>query len=151
MKMMMDQSQRLGCIVDTISVIIDIKGMKLSQVNRDFLNLLQLLGQMDANQFPEILGRLYIINVPSAFPIVWRLIKLWLDPITAQKIHIYSSPNDWRPKVFDFIGEENIPSTYGGKMPALSMDSHPYAAYMAATRPDTTLEYWTSKAWQTSL
>lgn len=148
MKMCLDQSHRTGKIIETITVIIDIKDMRLSQVTRDFLHILRLIGQMDASQYPEVLGKAFIINAPAAFPMVWKLIKMWLDPVVAQKISILGGPNDWRPKVLDFIGEENMPSTYGGKLPALSLDSHPYATYMASNSSHTELDYWTGKYWQ---
>jgi CRAL/TRIO domain len=147
MKLCLDQSHKTGSIIETVTVIIDIKDMRLGQVTRDFLHILRLIGQMDASQYPEILGKAFIINAPSAFPMVWKLIKMWLDPIVAQKISILGGPNDWRPKVFDFIGEENMPSTYGGKLPLLSNDMHPYAGYMAQYSNNPDVEYWNTKAW----
>lgn len=148
MKMCLDQSHKTGTIIETITCIIDIKDMRLSQVTRDFLHILRLIGQMDASQYPEVLGKAFIINAPSAFPMVWKLIKMWLDPVVAQKISILGGPNDWRPKVLDFIGEENMPSTYGGKLPPLSLDTHPYAAFMASASTHPEIDYWTGKSWQ---
>ena len=50
--------------------------MQLSQITRDFLNLTKMLAEIDQKQYPETLGRMFIINVPSVFPFVWRMVKV---------------------------------------------------------------------------
>jgi hypothetical protein len=56
--------------------VIDVKDMKLSQVTSDFLTLVKLLAQIDQQQYPETLGKFFIINTPSVFPFVWRMVKV---------------------------------------------------------------------------
>ena len=34
-----------------------------------------LLAEIDQKQYPETLGKMFIINVPSVFPFVWRMVK----------------------------------------------------------------------------
>ena len=72
------QSHKLQCIVETITGVIDVKDMKLSQITHDFLTLTKLLAEIDQKQYPETLGRIFIINVPSVFPFVWRMVRPWL-------------------------------------------------------------------------
>ena len=125
------QSHKLECIVETVTGVIDVKDMKLSQITNDFLTLTKLLAEIDQKQYPETLGRIFIINVPSVFPFVWRMVKPWLDPATAAKIEIYAGPKEYEPALKNFIGEDNLPSNYGGKLAALSSEVHPYATFMS--------------------
>ncbi len=125
------QSLKLNKIVETSTGIIDVKNMSMFQITRDFLNLVQQMAEIDQQQYPETLGRLYIINTPSAFPMVWKMVKPWIDPVTASKIHILSSPREYEPALAEFIGVENLPSNYGGVLPELNPTIHPYAQTIA--------------------
>jgi hypothetical protein len=124
------QSRKLRMIVETITGVIDIKDMGMSQITRDFLSLTKLLAEVDQNQYPETLGRCFIINAPAAFPLVWRMVKPWLDPATVAKITVLGGPKEYIPVLQEFIGEENLPSNYGGTLPPLSPQVHPYAETM---------------------
>ena len=124
------QTKKLKRIVETVTGVIDIKDMGMSQITRDFLSLTKLLAEIDQNQYPETLGRCFIINAPAAFPLVWRMVKPWLDPATVAKIQVLGGPKEHIPVLVDFIGEENLPSNYGGTLPPLSPQVHPYAETM---------------------
>lgn len=104
--------------------------MKLAVVTRDFLAVVKEFASIDKEQYPETLGRLFIINTPSAFPFVWRMVKGFLDPGVTMKIQVLGNESEWKPVLFDFIGEENLSSTYGGLLPELSVDVHPYKEVM---------------------
>ncbi len=136
----MDQSKKHGLIVETMTAVIDVKDMKLSLVTRDFLSLVKRIAQIDQQQYPETLGKIFIINTPSAFPYVWRVVKPFLDPAVAAKIFILSSRNDWYPVFLDQIGEENLPINYGGKVDELNDDVYPYAEakakFFSVVNPD---------------
>ena len=119
-----------GTIIETCSAVLDVQDMKLSQVTREFLTLVKGIAAIDKDQYPETLGKLFIINVPSVFPLVWRSVQFFLDPATAAKIEIFGPRKDWLPALASQIGLENMPVTYGGVLPALSADVHPYAESM---------------------
>ena len=84
-----DQSHKLQCIVETITGVIDVKDMKLSQITNDFLTLTKLLAEVDQKQYPETLGRIFIINVPSVFPFVWRMVRPWLGTSECTYVCMY--------------------------------------------------------------
>ena len=117
-------------IVETCSAVLDVEDMKLVQVSREFLALVKGIAAIDKDQYPETLGKLFIINVPSIFPIVWRSVQFFLDPAIAAKIEIFGAKKDWLPVLSAQIGLENMPACYGGLLPALSTDVHPYAHSM---------------------
>lgn len=130
-RMFRDQTLARGELVETLTGIIDVKDMSMFQITSDFLAMVKLLAEVDQKQYPETMGRVFIINVPSVFPLVWRGIKPWLDPITAAKIVVMSGKREYEPVLADFIGKENLPANYGGDMPPLSPDIHPFALTMA--------------------
>ena len=99
---------------ETITAVIDIKGMKLKQITRDFLYLIKAMAAVDQNQYPERMGCTYIINCPSMFSFVWKGIVPWLDKETAAKIKILASEKEWRPILEQDIGLEMLPPLYGG-------------------------------------
>ncbi len=126
-RLCLDQSKKHGLIIETLTAVIDVKDMKLSLVTRDFLSLIKRIAQIDQQQYPETLGKIFIINTPSAFPYVWRVVKPFLDPAVAAKIFILSSKSEWQPVFLDQIGEENLPINYGGKVDELTDAVYPYA------------------------
>jgi hypothetical protein len=73
------------------------------------------------------MGSFYVINCPSAFPFVWRLVRPFLDAVVAAKIQIIANRAKWEPVLLAQIGEEALPEDYGGKGPVLSALEHPYA------------------------
>jgi hypothetical protein len=120
------QSRKTGRIVETSFAVMDLEGMQLRQVTSDFLAIVKAFANIDQAQYPETLGRLLIINAPSAFPWVWRGVKSFLDPVVTSKIQIFGGESTWRPVLLDLIGEDQIPANYGGQLPVLSADMHPY-------------------------
>jgi hypothetical protein len=125
------QSHKRKLIVETCVAVLDLEGMKISQVTSDFIAMVKSMADVDSNQYPETLGAIYIINAPSAFPFVWRMVKNFLDPAVASKISIFSSnKKEWQPVLIELIGVENMPANYGGSLDPLTQDRHPYEESM---------------------
>ena len=82
---------------------------------------------MAQGQYPETLGHTIVVNTSFIFPYVWSMIKPLIDPVSAKKIHVMSSEEEWAPVVGDLLGVENVSSTYSGSLPALDVSIHPYA------------------------
>lgn len=131
MRLCMLQSLRSGYLVETLTAVIDVAGMQLRQVDSSFMAIVKAIANIDQAQYPETLGRFYIINTPYIFPMVWKMVKTFLDPVVASKIHIISKRSDWEPALLDYIGAENLSATYGGTAPPLSPELHPYTEIMA--------------------
>jgi hypothetical protein len=124
------QSLRLGYVVETFVGIVDVKDMRVFQITRDFLALTRAIADVDQGQYPETLGRIYVVNAPSAFPTVYAMIRPWLDPVVAAKILVLGGPKEYEPVLFDYIGKENLPANYGGDLPAMTPTMHPYSLTM---------------------
>jgi hypothetical protein len=44
------------------------------------LQYLRAVSDTDQKFYPETMNKLFIVNAPSAFVIVWKMVKAWLDP-----------------------------------------------------------------------
>ena len=130
-KLCYERTLKYGKLIETIDVIIDMDNMLLFQLTPDFLYILHTLAIVDQQQYPETLNKMFIINTPSTFPMVWSGIKYWIDPITTMKMFISSSPNEYDHILELNIGKENLPQNYNGELPYLSHLIHPYIENMA--------------------
>ena len=61
------------------------------------------------------LGDLFVINAPWVFPVIWNIVKGWIDPVTRSKIHIIKG--DPSARLLESISAENLPAEMGGSAP----------------------------------
>jgi len=137
MRLCKEQSLKTGYIVETTTTVLDLKDMRLAQVNKDFLAFVKSIAAVDSKYYPETLGKMFVINAPSAFPFVWRMVKMWLDPDVASKIQVLSNNKEWFPILSECIGIDNLAGNYGGKAkPLNSTTMHPYEDSMELLKRD---------------
>ncbi|WFD01464.1 hypothetical protein MOBT1_000128 [Malassezia obtusa] len=65
------------------------------------------------DNFPELSGRVQIINAPYLFTTVWSYVKAWLPAHTAEKIDICGS--DYLPRISNFVDMSAWPKHLGGQ------------------------------------
>ena len=130
MRLCKEQSLLTGYIVETTTTIMDLKNMRLGQVTADFLAFMRAIADVDKVQYPETLGRMIIINAPSVFPFVWRMVRIWLDPEVAAKIQVLGEEREWTPVLAGLIATQVLPTNYGGSGKTLHPWEHPYGEYM---------------------
>lgn len=94
--------------VDTCSIVFDLTGFSLK--NADY-NAIKFLAEAFEAHYPECLGCILIFNAPWIFSTVWNVIKNWLDPVVASKIHF---TKDFK-ELNKFIDKDNIPDYMGGE------------------------------------
>jgi len=97
--------------VETFCTIIDLQNVSLVNFYRvkDYVNMASKMGQ---DNYPESLGKFYIVNAPYLFSTVWSVIKPWLDPVTVSKIDILGY--DYKNVVLKQVPAENLPKDLGG-------------------------------------
>lgn len=94
--------------VDTCSVMFDLSGFSMK--NADNAPVKFLMAMFEAH-YPECLGIVIVHNAPWIFLTVWSVIKNWLDPVVAAKIHFTKGYDD----LAELIEPEHIPEYLGGK------------------------------------
>ncbi|KAG5958775.1 hypothetical protein E4U56_005330 [Claviceps arundinis] len=87
--------------VDTANIIFDMTGFTLA--NMDYHSVKFMIQCFEAN-YPESLGVVLVHNAPWLFQGIWRMIRGWLDPIVAAKVHFTNNSAGLR----EFIQPERI-------------------------------------------
>jgi hypothetical protein len=65
--------------------------------------------------YPERSGCILVVNVPSYFQLIWRVVKTFADKKTLAKVKILRGINEEiLDGLLEFIDFENIPPEYGG-------------------------------------
>ncbi|CAG8489064.1 86_t:CDS:2 [Paraglomus occultum] len=109
---MPELSRRAGTVIDKETVILDCEGMGMHQIHMPALSMYRAISDLDQKYYPERLGKLFIVNTPRMFVMIWNLAKSWLDPGLLKKISICGK--DFQSTLLEHIDAENLPSFLGG-------------------------------------
>lgn len=63
-------------------------GVGMSHLSGEVKRLMSTLTKYDQDNYPEMLGRICIINAPFVFKAIWGLVKPLLNPRTLSKIQV---------------------------------------------------------------
>ncbi|KEY64759.1 hypothetical protein S7711_05409 [Stachybotrys chartarum IBT 7711] len=93
--------------VDTATIIFDMTGFTLA--NMDYTPVKFMIKCFEAN-YPESLGAVLVHNAPWVFQGIWKIIRGWLDPVVAAKVHFTNQ----RAGLEEFIEPSRIAKELGG-------------------------------------
>ncbi|KAL6692676.1 hypothetical protein J3F84DRAFT_87603 [Trichoderma pleuroticola] len=93
--------------VDTATIIFDMTGF--SMANMDYTPVKFMIKCFEAN-YPESLGAVLVHNAPWIFQGIWKIIRGWLDPVVAAKVHFTNNKGDLQ----EFIEPSHILKELGG-------------------------------------
>ena len=68
------------------------------------------------DHYPERLRAALLIRTPGIFEASWRLIKPWIDPHTAQKVHFLPRGAAEAAALLEFVDAAVLPAQYGGAL-----------------------------------
>lgn len=86
-ELLQDMSNRAGRTINQLCSILDLDGVSLKKMTSNVvINYLQEISRIDQLAYPELLGKMMIINAPSTFSMAWRLIRGFIDERTATKV-----------------------------------------------------------------
>mmetsp|Transcript_55671 Transcript_55671/g.134938 ORF Transcript_55671/g.134938 Transcript_55671/m.134938 type:complete len:632 (+) Transcript_55671:138-2033(+) len=94
-------------------VVVDLKGLPSALFGSDGIQFLKSA----ANHlvcFPEILNRMYMLNVPTTFSIIWAVLKAFMEPRTIRKVGFFSRLTKAKEDMVQFIDSDEIIADYGG-------------------------------------
>lgn len=110
------QSEKLGRIVGTGTVLVDYEHLSLSQVcSFDVIEFMRKLIGLYESNYPETLERCFLVNTPSFFPYAWKLLRPFLSEKTAGKMLIFSYEG-WKPVLFKYVDPSALPVHWGGQL-----------------------------------
>ncbi|WPG97927.1 hypothetical protein R9X50_00071000 [Acrodontium crateriforme] len=94
--------------VDTATIVFDMTDF--SMANMDYTPVKFMIKCFEAN-YPESLGSVLVYKSPWIFQGIWKIIRGWLDPVVAGKVHFVSGPDE----LSQFIPREQIITELGGE------------------------------------
>jgi hypothetical protein len=100
------------CALQTLTIL-DVKGIGISQLSSKVREFISITSKLASDNYPEILGTMYIVNSPSMFPAIWGGIKSMIDPGTREKIHVVKS-SQTKDKLLEIISPYQLPFFLGG-------------------------------------
>lgn len=83
-----------------------------SLANMDYAPVKFMIKCFEAN-YPESLGTVLVYKAPWIFNTIWNVIKGWLDPVVAGKVHFAKNVDELQK----FVPKSQIPKELGGDDP----------------------------------
>jgi hypothetical protein len=91
--------------------ILDLKDIKLTQASSAY-KFVKPASEMAQNNYPEILGSMFILNAPFLFTGIWAIVKMWIDDKTKEKIHILGS--GYKKELLKHVDPASLPDFIDG-------------------------------------
>jgi hypothetical protein len=111
-KMMREASMATGRDRHKMSVLVDLAGYKLA--GPATLSIIFARTRMEEDNYPEIVRRIFLLNVPSLFSTLWGVVSAFMDAGTRSKVQLLGS--NYLPTLLKYINASNIPSFLGGQL-----------------------------------
>jgi len=105
-------SQRAGRAVNKLTVIYDLDGIRASMFTKVVYQFLKEALSLNNDHYPDQLSRCFIVNTPLFFYGIWKIIRLFLNDITRDKVRILD--RNYKPELLKFIDASNLPQWLGG-------------------------------------
>ena len=99
--------------VEQSCTILDANGIGITSLFGPIKGFIKLASDIGQDYYPEMLGKMTIVNVGFLFRAVWSLVKGFIDPKTQYKINLLKST--YKDDLLKLVDEENLPSFFGGK------------------------------------
>lgn len=100
--------------IPTTTVIEDLSGLGLSHLNTTLLGILREWTQIDSDNYPESLRKVYLTNLPSIFSIIWKMVQYIWDENQKAKFQFVAAGTDTADIFKQFTFAEDLPIPYGG-------------------------------------
>ncbi|KAK1138404.1 hypothetical protein N8T08_002636 [Aspergillus melleus] len=95
-------------------IVVDATTLSLKQ-GFDIRNFVKEASWLLTTCYPETVDKIFVCNCPSYFGAIWKLLKSWVDPITAAKL-VFLSPAEVYPALKEHIHDDDLPTQVGGKL-----------------------------------
>ncbi|KAH9533776.1 hypothetical protein CY35_18G070300 [Sphagnum magellanicum] len=105
-------SNKAGTCISQTLTILDMKGVTMRHMSKQVRNFIQKITKVDQDFYPEYLGKMFIVNAPTAFKAMWAVVRPWLDKRTQKKIEVHGG--NFSSKLLELVDSENLPAFLGG-------------------------------------
>jgi hypothetical protein len=105
-----EQAAQRGTPNLSVVSVLDLAGMSMETVSKPAIELLKGIAGVDNVCFPELLGKMFIINAPRIFVGVWEIAKRLIDQRTQSKIEIIAQREFALNRLREFIDVDQLPA-----------------------------------------
>jgi hypothetical protein len=127
-----DSDPRTTTVLAEKVLIADLKGMPtglFSPRGMEFIKAAAVVTRC----FPEILNRMYLLNVPTSFSMFWGFLKMFMKPRTIKKIGFFANANKAKVDLLRYVDSHALLSDYGGTGPSFYEEFATRQAEMGST------------------
>lgn len=106
------------CATQNICVVADMENLSMWQMAYRPVNDVrnEMLRIYEAN-YPENLRRIFIINAPKLFIVIYNMMRPFMHQVTIDKICVYGfDKEEWTAALLKDIDADQLPAHYGGTM-----------------------------------
>mmetsp|Transcript_2175 Transcript_2175/g.2702 ORF Transcript_2175/g.2702 Transcript_2175/m.2702 type:complete len:586 (-) Transcript_2175:121-1878(-) len=101
--------------IENFVVILDAENWDAKNIfYSDAFKWVKKMNTINGHHNPDRLARMIIINAPSVVNTFYGMVSYLLDEVTAAKIGIYSTQDQWGPVLKEMIDLHQLPPEYGG-------------------------------------
>ena len=112
--------------------VLDMGGLQLSTFDADCRKQVATVAAISSDNFPESLHKMFIVNAPKIFRVVWAVVRTFLDKRTRDKIAILGGRDEYLPHLLEEIDAQNLPTFLGGQDDSIDFinEQGPWAAFV---------------------
>ena len=99
--------------IEQSCTILDANGIGITSLVGPIKGFLKLASDIGQDYYPEMLGKMTIVNVGMFFRAIWSMVKSFIDPKTQAKITLLKS--NYKDELLKLVDEDKLPSFFGGK------------------------------------
>ncbi|KAJ1450688.1 CRAL-TRIO domain-containing protein [Pelagophyceae sp. CCMP2097] len=104
-------------------VVLDVDGVRLSQVGGTRLEYLRICSDLASKHYPLRTKKYIVVNAPTWFAAAWRVIKPLVHADAAKNVIVARAGEATTKALLEYIDAEHVPACYGGKYaPGESID-----------------------------
>jgi hypothetical protein len=115
-------------------VVLDFTGLSMHHCSSKMMDHVKMLVNIDNCCYPELLGKMLVINAPWLAVTTWEIVRRWLDPRTQAKIEILAPGAESTSRLLEFINADQLPASYGGTCPHDYCTVLPHSDFITISR-----------------
>jgi hypothetical protein len=96
-----------------VMTVLDVKGVGVMDLVGETLEAVRACMAFTQDHYLERSSKVLIINAGWTFSNIWRMVSVFVNDVTKQKLFILS-PSETKAKLLEFIDSDQLPVMYGG-------------------------------------
>ncbi|OQR81419.1 hypothetical protein THRCLA_11753 [Thraustotheca clavata] len=94
--------------------IIDLKGISMDIMSSDVFAFVKKIGLIAGNYNPERMFKVFIVNPPRWFGMIWKVAAPMVNPKTRDKTIVVSGEAEIKKALLEYVDADCLPVEYGG-------------------------------------